>query len=132
MKIEHRELAQEIFADSGVSITTEGEKHMGAVIGSSEFKELYVNNKIKKWTQDVEKLTKIAIDDSQTVYSSFVRAICHMWTYVQRTIPGIDHHFEPLEEAQSLPSHLSIAMLCQRRPKIAKSPTIAPMEWREQ
>ena len=99
VKIEHRELAQDIFAGSGVSITTEGERHMGAVIGSAEFKELYVTNKVKKWTQDIEELAKIAKDEPQTVYSSFVKAICHRWTYVQRTIPGIDRHFEPLEEA---------------------------------
>ena len=43
---------------------------MGAVIGSAKFKELYVTNKIKKWTQDVEELAKIAKDEPQTVYSS--------------------------------------------------------------
>ena len=33
------------------------------------------------------------------MYSSFTKAICHRWTYVQRTIPGIEQLFCPLEEA---------------------------------
>ena len=37
VKPEHRQIAEEIFGDSGVKITTEGERHMGAVIGTEEF-----------------------------------------------------------------------------------------------
>ena len=38
-----------------------------------------------------------------------------------------------LRLGQSLPSHCSrIAMLCQRRPEMTNSPTIAPTGWREQ
>ena len=72
---------------------------MGAVIGSSTFKEKYVSNKVKKWVEDVEELALIAKEEPQLVYSSFTKAICHRWTYVQRTIPGIEHLFGPLEEA---------------------------------
>ena len=92
-------MAEEIFGGSGVKITTEGERHMGAVIGSENFKEQYVTNKIRKWVEDVEELADIAQDEPQLVYSSFTKAICHRWTYVQRTIPNIEHHFEKLEEA---------------------------------
>ena len=42
VKPEFEEKAQTIFGDSGVKITDEGERHMGAVIGSSAFKELYI------------------------------------------------------------------------------------------
>ena len=99
VKPQHRQLAEEIFGGSGVKITTEGERHMGAVIGSERCKEEYVVNKIKKWIDDVSELSKIAKDEPQLVYSSFTKAICHRWTYVQRTIPDIEHHFAPLEEA---------------------------------
>ena len=33
----------------------------------------------------------------QAVYSCFAKAICHRWTYVPRTISGIEHLFRPLE-----------------------------------
>ena len=44
---------------------------MGAVIGSSSFKEIYVNMKIAKWVEDIEELAKIAQDDPQAVYSCY-------------------------------------------------------------
>ena len=75
VKPHHRQLAEEIFGGSGVKITTEGERHMGAVIGSERCKEEYVVNKIKKWIDDVSELSKIAKDEPQLVYSSFTEAI---------------------------------------------------------
>ena len=99
VKPEYKQLADNIFEGSGVQITSEGERHMGAVIGSENFKELYVTKKVTKWVEDVEELASIAQDEPQAVYSSFTKAICHRWTYVQRTIPDIDNFFRPLETA---------------------------------
>ena len=99
VKAEYFQMAEEIFRGSGVKITKEGERHMGAVVGSEEFKESYVKEKIEKWIVDVEELARIAKDEPQAVYSSFTKAISHRWTYVQRTVPDIQHLFIPLEEA---------------------------------
>ena len=99
VKAEYKELAEEIFFGSEVKITVEGERHMGAVIGSEDFKEMYVTNKVLKWIEDVEELSLLGKDEPQAVYSCFTKAICHRWTYIQRTIPGIDHLFCPLENA---------------------------------
>ena len=94
----HKEKATEIFGDCGVTITTEGERHMGAVIGSSAFKDLYVSKKVAKWIEDIKELSTIAKDEPQAALSSFTKAISHRWTYIQRTIPDISHLFTPLEE----------------------------------
>ena len=72
---------------------------MGACVGSSEHKEIYVKNKISKWIEDVEELARLAKDEPQAVYSCYTKAISHRWSYVQRTIPGISHLFNPLEDA---------------------------------
>ena len=82
-----------------MTITTEGERHMGAVVGSLEFKELYVSKKVAKWIDDIKELSAIAQDEPQAALSSFTKAISHRWTYIQRTIPNISHLFTPLEEA---------------------------------
>jgi hypothetical protein len=97
VKEEHAAKAQEVFGDSGVKITTRGERHMGAVIGSTEFKLEYVSQKISKWIQDVEALAEIAKDEPQAAYSSYTKAISRRWTYIQRTIPNIANLFKPLE-----------------------------------
>ncbi len=99
VKPEHLEKAKRVFSDTNVTITTEGERHMGAVIGSHDFKEQYVTNKINKWVNDIEELTIIAKEEPQAVYSCYVKAVSHRWNYVQRTIPNIEHLFAPLEDA---------------------------------
>ena len=62
--------AHEIFDQTGVKVTTSGERHLGAVIGSPEFRAEYVNNKIARWIQDVEQLAKIAEDVGALVFSA--------------------------------------------------------------
>ena len=99
VKPEYHERASKIFENTNIKISIEGERHMGAVIGSKTFKEIYVSQKISKWIEDVEELAKVAKDEPQAAYSCFTKAICHRWTHVQRTIPDIDHLFEPLEQA---------------------------------
>ena len=44
VKPEYKQKAEEIFANSEVKITTEGERHMGAVIGSKEFIHFWEKN----------------------------------------------------------------------------------------
>ena len=67
---------------SEVKITIDGERHMGAVIGSKDFKERYVTNKVNKWVNDVTELSVLAKEEPQAFYSCFTKAICHRWTYV--------------------------------------------------
>lgn len=99
VKEQFKDKAIEIFGDCGVKITTEGERHMGAAVGSLTFKEEYVSKKVAKWVEDIQELTSIAQDEPQAALSSFTKAISHRWTYIQRTIPNISHLFLPLEEA---------------------------------
>ena len=56
VKPQHQEMAEEVFGCSGVEVTTDGQRHMGVVIGNEEFKELYVKRKVQKWVKDVEEL----------------------------------------------------------------------------
>ena len=95
---EDLELAREIFKDTGITIDTEGERHLGAVIGDQNFKEKYVKKKIDNWIRDVEQLTEIATEEPQLAHSAFTKALCMRWCFVQRTISGIEHLFQPLED----------------------------------
>ena len=45
VKLEEKEKAVEVFRGTGIQITTDGERHMGAVTGSPELKERYVMKK---------------------------------------------------------------------------------------
>ena len=89
--------ACDVFDGTGVTIGIEGERHLGAVVGSVEFKERYVSKKIEKWVKDVEQLAEIAKEEPQIALSAYTKALCMRWCFVQRTISGIKHLFEPLE-----------------------------------
>ena len=45
---------------NGVQITVKGNRHLGAVLGTTEFREEYVSNKVSKWVEDVKNLALIA------------------------------------------------------------------------
>ena len=67
------------------------------MIGQEEFKNNFVNEKIKKWIKDIEDLAEIAVDEPQAALSAYTKSLSHRWTFVQRTVPGTKHLFEPLE-----------------------------------
>ena len=50
---------EETFGRDGVKMTVEGERHIGAVIGSDEYKKAFVAKKVKNWVKDVETLAEI-------------------------------------------------------------------------
>ena len=91
------QMANELFNGTGITITLEGERHLGAVIGSNEFRSRYISTKVGKWIQDVEQLAKIADDEPQLAYSAFTKALSMRWCFLQRTIPDTKTYFEPLE-----------------------------------
>ena len=53
MKQQHLTNAKELFADTEVQITTEGQRHLGAIIGSAEYKKTYVTAIVDDWKQQL-------------------------------------------------------------------------------
>ena len=94
-----RARAEEAFAGTGVQITAEGERHIGAALGSENFRTQYVSRKIANWVKDVEELALIANEEPQCALSAFNTGICHRWSFIQRTVKGIGYLFQPLEDA---------------------------------
>lgn len=73
--------SREVFENSQIKITTDGERHMGAVVDSNEFRDMYITEKVQKWVADIEELS-IAKDEPQSALASFTKAIPHRWTFV--------------------------------------------------
>ena len=99
VKPQFLEKAQQLFEGTNVNITTQGKRHLGAAIGSRDFVEHYVRKKVKMWTQEIHSLAEIATSQPHAAYAGFVHGLSSRWTYLQRTIPGIHHLFQPLEDA---------------------------------
>ena len=78
--------AERLFGDSGIKITSEGEHHLGAVVGTETYKEQFVRDKVSKSTSDVKQLTNIAKDEPHASYVAYTKGLCHRWTFTQRKI----------------------------------------------
>lgn len=89
----------EIFQDSGVIITKEGQRHLGAVIGTEEFKKEYIGEKVNEWAKEVEVLSDMARTEPHAAYSAYTHGLQHRWSFVMRTIPGISPLLRPLENS---------------------------------
>ncbi|CAH3017189.1 unnamed protein product [Porites evermanni] len=89
---------KEMFAGTGISITTEGRKHLGAALGSRSYPEQYVGHKVEYWVGEVTRLAEFAISQPHASYAAFTFGLRHRWTYFMRTLPDIENLLQPLEQ----------------------------------
>ena len=99
VKPEYYREAKKAFADTNVKITVEGERHLGAVIGSQEFKKKYMEELVKTWVIDIEELAQIAMTEPHAAYTNFTFSTKLKWNYAMRTLKGIEKYLQPLENA---------------------------------
>ena len=64
-----------MFEKSGVSITVEGKKHLGAAIGTNTFIENYVTNKVSGWVSETERLSQIAESQPHAAYAALTHGL---------------------------------------------------------
>ena len=93
--------AREVFHNTAINISTQGQKHLGAVLGSRTYLEEYVNGKVEGWVDQVVKLAEFAATYPQASYAAFTFGLKHRWTYYLRTLPDIEDLLEPLERTIS-------------------------------
>ena len=91
--------ATSIFKGTGLNVTSDGKRHLGASIGSEEYKLEFVSKKVKDWSAEVVNLTKIAKTDPHAAYTAFTHGLRHRYNYICRTIPDISDLLAPLEKA---------------------------------
>ena len=92
---------KEVFKDTTDNVTVEGQKHLGTVIGSREYLEEYVSEKVTNWVSEITKLAEFALSQPQACYAAYTFGFNHRWTYFLRTLPDIQELLEPLENAIS-------------------------------
>ena len=99
VKHEHIDAAQQTFKGTGINITEEGRRHLGAVIGSDEYKKEYVREKVDEWIESIQQLSKIAKTQPHAAYTCYVKGFAHKYTYFMRTIPNISILLHRLDQA---------------------------------
>lgn len=60
-----------------MEIRIDGHRLLGAAIGTTEFKEAYVKQKVTNWVKDIQHLAAIAVEEPQVSLSAYTKGICH-------------------------------------------------------
>ena len=84
------EEAVRAFAGTNIQISTEGKRHLGAVIGIEENKKNYNNEKVNEWKKEINMLTDIATTHPEAAYTAYATNYRHKLTYLLQTIPNIE------------------------------------------
>ena len=84
--VKSHELAIEANTVFGNDITAEGERHLGAVLGSQSCKYQYRKEKVTKWKAEIETLYEIAKNEPHAVYIALTKGYKSKFTYFMRTI----------------------------------------------
>ena len=95
LKPHMKDIALKTFENTGINIT-DGMRHLGA-IGTIEYRENYVTQKVSNWLDELNMLCDIARIEPQAAYSCFVSGYKHKLTYIMRTIPYISHLLEKID-----------------------------------
>ena len=88
---------ERINADTGILIEDNGTRHLGATLGTQEFKEKFLKKKIEKLAQELETLSDISISQPQAAYTAYMWGFKSKWQFLQRVSKDSSHLFAPLE-----------------------------------
>ena len=89
-------LAQQIFSDTDLNITTEGKRHLGTALGSDTFKKKYAEGKVQAWVQELTNLCEVAKTKAQAACTAYIHAFQHRFIYFMRTIPISRKYFRKI------------------------------------
>ncbi len=97
-KSEHLASAKAAFSGTNVNITTEGRPYLGVPLGTKDYCDQFVENKVKEWGIELEKLCSIAESQPHAAYAAATHGLAGKWTYLARTVPNLETFLLPLEE----------------------------------
>ena len=112
MQPEKVELAKQIFKDTKINITSDGQRHLGAAINSVGFRDIFVKEKDNDWVFQLIMLSNVATFYPQAAYCAFTAGFRHKFNYILRTIPDLSKHLQPVEDVIR---HKFIPALCEGR-----------------
>ena len=96
-KEEYLDKANNIFADSGVNVTSNGRPYLGAPIGSEQFIEDFTKSKVESWMSKITLLSEIAKSQPHAAFAALTHGLLSKWTYYSRVVPNISHLLKPLD-----------------------------------
>ena len=86
--------ARHLFSNTGIKLTTDGQCHLEAAIGTSNFRAQYIAEKVRKWTsyRHCKNTTTCSL------LSIYTRYQYSQYTYFMRMIPGMHEVIKPVDD----------------------------------
>ena len=95
MKDTHLKNATNIFQDM---LTSDGRAYLGSAIGSDEFTNSFVIEKVQQWKKELTQLVDVARVQPHVAFAAYTHGYVHKFSYLCRTTPNIELLLQPLEE----------------------------------
>ncbi len=111
MKERFMDKADNLFHNTGVSITCEGQPFLGSPLSTAEFASSWAEKKVEHWVCELSTLSYVLRVHTQEVYSALTHGLMRHWTYLSKTCPDVSPFFRPLEDmlhSKLLPSLTSL------------------------
>jgi hypothetical protein len=67
------------------------------VIGTDQYREEYIREKIDQWKSEITSLSQIAQIEPQAAYSCFIAGYKSKFTYYMRTVPAIGDMLQEID-----------------------------------
>ena len=64
-------VVKDAFKETAINVTVQGQRHLSAAIGSREYVEEYVNDKVTYWISEITKLAEFAVTQPQASHAAY-------------------------------------------------------------
>ena len=98
--------AKELFKDTAINITSQGRPHLGAPLGSRDYVDQFVRDKVSTWSESLLRLVEVAKIQPHVAHSAFTHGISNLWQFLCRTTPNVCHLYLPDWEDWASPPQL--------------------------
>ena len=88
-----------MFGGTGINISVERKKHLGAPLETDAFAKSLISAKVEKWVEEIKHLSVIAESQPHAAYSVVTNGLVGRWTFLMRVVPDIGDLLQPLEDA---------------------------------
>ena len=87
------------FHGTGINVTSDAKKHLGAWLGDKSSVIDHLKTKIDEWINTIVLISEVAKSQPHAAYSAFTNGIISQWLYTMRTSPDVSSLLQPLEDA---------------------------------
>ena len=81
-KTQHLQAATSAFSGTKVNITAEGRPYLGTAIGTKEYCDQFIEERVTKWCNELERLVHIAETEPHAAYAAFTHGLTSKWNYL--------------------------------------------------